>query len=267
MSESDSWISALAGALKAVCEHIGFGSALDLSFYRWMAVNTPNSVFWDSDPEDAPKEVLTAAAEFVEAVDSAELILNAIPASMIEHLRAVTDGVRWDMRTRGTLKAIQEEISYFRFHSEKPEILLAMLRAMGKDGFERMNSKLWGFRLELTERLLDLNSLPDKILKLDGIAALPAIPKTKESYKWKDQLAEDHWIYENIHANSFDDLKVKHNEQCQSKKNFKKVLSRRAYWARGDRYADYHGLPKRRFKGACVCSDCQAVTDTPLTTD
>lgn len=86
-------------------------------------------------------------------------------------------------------------------------------------------------------------------------------------YKWKEHLAEDAWIYENIHSNSLDDLKAEHNEQCQSSKHFGKLLSRRAYWARADRYAEYHGLPTRRFKGACKCPDCQPVTDTPLTGD
>ena len=101
--------------------------------------------------------------------------------------------------------------------------------------------------------------------KLESVDAESAIPKPLEPYKWKEFLAEDAWVYENIHANSFAELNVEHSKQCQSKKNFKKVLSRRAYWVRADRYADYHGLRKRRFKGACECPDCQTVTDTPLT--
>jgi hypothetical protein len=90
---------------------------------------------------------------------------------------------------------------------------------------------------------------------------------TRKPYKWMEFLAEDAWIYENIHSNSFDDLRVDHNEQCQSKKHFKKVLVRNQYKTRADRYADYHTFPKRRVKGACECPDCQPVTDTPLTSD
>ncbi len=95
----------------------------------------------------------------------------------------------------------------------------------------------------------------------------PATTQNREPYKWKEFLVEDAWIYGNIHTNSFDDFRVEHSQQCQSKKHFNKILSRRAYWDRVDRYADYHGLPKRRFKGACGCPDCQTVTDTPLTND
>lgn len=86
-------------------------------------------------------------------------------------------------------------------------------------------------------------------------------------YMWKDFLVEDEWIYENIHAHSLEDLVVKHDQQCQSKNHFKKILTRKAYWNRADRYAKYHGFTKRRFKGACECHDCQTVTDTPLTGD
>jgi hypothetical protein len=109
------------------------------------------------------------------------------------------------------------------------------------------------------------NLCKDSPSKLDNVDAESAIPKPLEPYKWMEFLAEDAWVYEIIHANSFAELKVEHRKQCQSKKNFKKVLSRRAYWERADRYADYHGLRKRRFKGACKCPDCQTVTDTPLT--
>ncbi len=109
---------------------------------------------------------------------------------------------------------------------------------------------------EPNEVELDLGS------ELEGKNAIPKIP-----YRWKEFLTEDSWIYENIHAKSFDDLRVEHSEKCQSQKHFKKVLSRRAYWDRADRFAKYHGLPKRRFKGRCCCRDCQTVTDSPLTGD
>lgn len=92
-------------------------------------------------------------------------------------------------------------------------------------------------------------------------------PETKESecrveYKWPNDLAEDKWIYENIHSCSFDDLKVEHVTWCQSNGKNKKPLSRNRYKDKADRYGDHHDFPMRRFKGACKCPDCQPVTDT-----
>jgi len=97
---------------------------------------------------------------------------------------------------------------------------------------------------------------------LDENANTVAPPARRPPYKWPEFLIEDEWIYENIHSDGFDDLKAKHAEHCQSRKHFKKPLSRRQYWTRADRYADYHDSDKRRFKGACECPDCQTVTDT-----
>jgi hypothetical protein len=271
MSESDSSVRekvvALAKALMEVHMQIGRMGRFSRSFHKWFGAKGSDAIPRVRNPRDGSKEVLEAAAEFWETVATADRMLSALPVEALELLSELVGGAHWDMRTRRTLRAIQRETCFMKRHYRDPEGLLSQLRSLGKDGFMQMQSKLVEIRLELNERLLDLDSLPEKFLKLDRIAALPAIPKTKEPYKWKDQLAEDHWIYENIHANSFNDLMVKHNEHCQSKKNFKKVLTRRAYWARSDRYADYHLLPKRRFKGACECPDCQTVTDTPLTTD
>ena len=166
MSESDSSIpqklADLAKDLSAIRKYIGFGSAIDLPFYHWIDANDPDAVLSDSDPEDARKEVLAAAAEFVEAVDTAERTLNTIPASVLEHLSAFS-GVLWEMRTRRALKAIQDEISYLRFHSEKPELLLTMIRAKGKLGFEKMDSELMNFWNELSERIVQLQLFLDAL--------------------------------------------------------------------------------------------------------
>jgi hypothetical protein len=169
MSESDSSIpqkvADLANALAAVCQHnIGFGGELDLSFYSWLDANSPDGVPWEPDLEDAAsKEVLAAAAKFVEAVDTAERMLNAVPASVLEPLSGWKRGVTWDMRTRRTLKAIQNEISFLRRHSQNPKLVLALLRAMGETRFEEMQSKLIKFQRELDVKILNLQPLLDDL--------------------------------------------------------------------------------------------------------
>lgn len=314
MSEAESSIpqkvADLADALKAVRQHIGSFSPLDLAFMSCF----PNPALfppdWIFDTGDAAKDILVAADEFLKAVDTAEGMLNEVQVSVFEPLSAFTGGERWDVQTRRTLETIQHDVSFLRNYSGNPEVLLSVLRLMGETGFRLWQTELEESSRELQKRILVLQlhpnypnepriptsgqqrayrepaANPSSIANGDDSSAilpehprndLPPthenvgsesfFPKELQPYKWKACLAEDHWIYENIHDNSFEELVVKHSEQCQSGKNFEKVLSRRAYWARVDRYADYHGLPKRRFKGACNCPACQTVTDTPLTPD
>lgn len=160
-----------------------------------------------------------------------------------------------------------------------------MIRALLKDalGPVRKNKKLWELmtdRLRVkgwdTEQWLQtefgdfINQLKSGLLKLplskDDIAENAHLnvvkPEKRKPYQWRRSLAEDEWIYENIHSKSFDEFRVEHSEHCQSNKHFGKTLARRSYWNRADRYADYHGLPLRRFKNACKCQDCQTVNDT-----
>ncbi len=164
--ESDSRIpqkvAALADALEAVRRHIGFGSVLDLSLYSWLKATAPDAMPWDGDAEEAHDEILAAAAEFVDAVDTAERMLNAPQVSDLELLSASIGGVPWDMRTRRTLKAIQDEISILSLHSKNPQLLFSLLRAKGKAGFEKLQMELSKFKDELRERILDLQSLPSQ---------------------------------------------------------------------------------------------------------
>lgn len=165
MTESDSSnpqkVAALAAALEGVRRHIGFGSELDLTFRSWLHANATISDPWNPNPEDAEsKEVLAAAANFLEAIDNAERVLNALPESVLKPLSALIGGVPWDMRTRRTLKAIQDEQSDLRWHSMKPKFFLAMLRAKGKARFDESQLKLRQLWPELGDRILDLKSLP-----------------------------------------------------------------------------------------------------------
>lgn len=95
-----------------------------------------------------------------------------------------------------------------------------------------------------------------------GKAGSASAKKPQAPYPSPDNLSEDKWIFSNIHRHKFDDLRVEHIEWCQSRKKTQRSLSRNQYKTRSDRYAEYHDLPIRRFKGACKCPDCQPVTDT-----
>lgn len=165
MSESDTSIpqkvAALVDALQAIRRHIGGFSPLDLAFDSWLEATDPDSMPWDHDEEDARKDVLAAATEFVEAVDTAERVLNTVPVSVLEPLSAFTGGVRWDMQTRRTLKTIQDEISDLS-HSQNPEFFFFLLNMMGKAGFMELKSNLGKYQGELAERIFDLSCLPSQ---------------------------------------------------------------------------------------------------------
>jgi ElaB/YqjD/DUF883 family membrane-anchored ribosome-binding protein len=166
MSESDSCIpqkvAALADALDAVCRHIGFGSELDLSFYSCLPPTDSAAIGRDGTLEDARKEVLAAAAKFVEAVDTAERLLNAIPVSALKPLSPYTGGVRWDVATRRTLKEIDEIIFDLRKTSTDLDSLFSKRGVFGKDRFEGMQSKLKRFLDELPKRIFELKCLPSQ---------------------------------------------------------------------------------------------------------
>lgn len=156
---------------------IGRMGRLFRPFHIWFEANGPDAIPWVPNPMDGSKDlldflpgvrkpidgskdVLDAAAEFVETVATADQMLNAIPVSALELLSGLTGGVRWDVRTRRVLRAIQHESSILECHSLDPEGLLLGLWWMGEDGLKQMQSKLMEIKLELTERILDLDSLP-----------------------------------------------------------------------------------------------------------
>jgi hypothetical protein len=161
MSESDSSIRqklrALAYALGAVSIQVVRMRRFSRSFHSWFEVKGPDVI----PGVRYPRDVLDAAAEFVEKVATADQMLDAIPVSALEPLSGLTGGVRWDVRTRRTLRAIQHETAILECHSRDPEGLLLGLCWMGEDGLMQMQSKLDESLLELTQRILDLNSLPD----------------------------------------------------------------------------------------------------------
>lgn len=163
MLESDSSIpekvAALVSAFHAVCQNIGVFSSLDLAFHSWLSATDLGALKWDGHPDDAGKQVLAAAAEFVVSVDTAEQILNAVPAFVLDPLSALIGGVPWDVLTRRTLKALQHEISFLRNYSERPNFLLSMLGREGKAGFDEWQRELSEYDKELKERILDLQSL------------------------------------------------------------------------------------------------------------
>jgi GTP cyclohydrolase II len=117
----------------------------------------------DGSLGEGSEDVLEAAAEFVEAVATADQMLNATPVSALEPLSGLTGGVPWELRTRRALRAIQHETAILKCHSRDREGLLSGLWWMGEDGLKQMQSKLKEFDLELKERLLDLDSLPDDL--------------------------------------------------------------------------------------------------------
>ena len=165
MTESDSStpqkVAALASAIKAVCQSIGFGSELDLLVYSCLPPTDPSAVPRDGSLEDARKEVLAAAAKFVEAVDTAERLLNAIPVKDLEPLSPYTDGVRWDVETRRKLKEIQAIIFVLRNPSTDLDDLFSKHGIFGKAKFEKMQSELEKSHHELRKRIFDLQCLPD----------------------------------------------------------------------------------------------------------
>ena len=166
MSDSDSSIpqkvADLAKALEAVHRNIGSNDALNGTLHMWMSALGPDPAPWDGTPEEARERVLTEIAEFVEAVDRAERRLNAVPFSVFEPLSPFTDGVRWDVRTRRTLKEIQASISILRCYSTKPDFLLYLLRAQCTSASNSLQQKLSKYLDELSDRVLDLQCLPSQ---------------------------------------------------------------------------------------------------------
>lgn len=165
MSESDSSIpgtvAALAGALEAVCQYVGSENESPGLFYRsflgYLNALSPNPDPWNGTPEEERKKVLATAARFLEALDTAERLLNAIPFSGLEPLSSFTDGVRWDVQTRRTIKEIQACISILDYGATKPDFLLTYLRAGGN----HMQQELYKFSNLLRKRIFDLQCLPD----------------------------------------------------------------------------------------------------------
>jgi len=176
MSESDSWIpqkvAALAGALKAVLELIGTFKPLDLAFLHWHRDEGPESVPWDNDREDERKKLLAAVAEFVEAVDTAERLLNAIPFKDLEPLSSFTGGVRWDVQTRRILIEIQIITSVLCKYSTDPDFLLSYNGIGSKARFDEMLYKLIELKPELSDRISNLKYPPDD--QSDPTNAIPA---------------------------------------------------------------------------------------------
>lgn len=174
MSDSDvsipQKVAALAGALGRVKQQIFRRGRLFRSFQRWYEAKGEDAILRFLDPMDGSQkdgslwdgseDVLDAAAEFVEAVATADQMLNSTPVSALEPLSELTGGVPWDVRTRRALRAIQYETAILECHSMDPEGLLLGLWWMGADRLKQMDSKLMELELELKERIIDLQSLP-----------------------------------------------------------------------------------------------------------
>ena len=167
MSESDSSIpqklADLAEALRAVHQSLGVGSGLYRPFNGWFRDNGPDAKPQDRDSRDRLRSCVKAASEFVKEVDTANRTLNAIPVSVLEPLSKLLGGMPWDVQTRRTLRAIQHEAAFLKSIAMEPSMLDSLLNSMGKDGFKQQQSNLLGLRAELTERLMDLDSLPDDL--------------------------------------------------------------------------------------------------------
>ena len=172
MSESDSpdhqKVAALAGALAAVRRHVEGRSGLFRLFHSWFRANGPDFRSWDLNQRDGLKQFLEPVAEYVEAVDTANRMLDAVPVSVLEPLSGLTGGVRWDVRTRRTLRTIQRETCFLRRHSRDSKMFYSELCRMGKDGFMEMQSRLKESGFELAERIFDLQCLPDEPTKPMG---------------------------------------------------------------------------------------------------
>ena len=122
MSESDSSIpqkvADLANALVGVRQQIFQTGRLFHSFQRWYEATGEEAILRYLNPLDGSQkdgslregseDVLDAAAEFVEAVATADRMLNATPVSALEPLSGLTGGVPWDLRTRRALIAIRD---------------------------------------------------------------------------------------------------------------------------------------------------------------
>lgn len=170
MSESDSRIpgtvAALAEALEAVCQYVGSENASPGLFYvaflRYLNALSPNPDPWNGTPEEEGKNVLATAARFLEAVDTAKRLLNAIPFSDLEPLSSFTDGVRWDIQTRCTLNEIQACISILHYGATNPDFLLFFLRPIGNEPLNNMQQELHKSSNELRKRIFDLQCLPDE---------------------------------------------------------------------------------------------------------
>ena len=179
MSDSDvsipQKVAALADALGRVKQQIIRRGRLFRSFQRWYEAKGEDAILRFLDPMDGSQkdgslwdgseDVLDAAAEFVEAVATADQMLNSTPVSALEPLSKLTGGVPWDVRTRRALRAIQYETAILECHSMDPEGLLLGLWWMGADRLKQMDSKLMELELELKERIIDLQSLPGEPTK------------------------------------------------------------------------------------------------------
>jgi len=171
MSESDSSIpqkvADLANALVGVRQQIFQTGRLFHSFQRWYEATGEEAILRYLNPLDGSQkdgslregseDVLDAAAEFVEAVATADQMLNATPVSALEPLSGLTGGVPWDLRTRRALRAIRAETAILELRN--PEALLSGLWWMGEDRLKQMRSKLTEIDLELKERIIDLKAI------------------------------------------------------------------------------------------------------------
>jgi hypothetical protein len=166
MSESDSCnpgkVAALAESLKTVSHYIGYASELDILWHRCLPPTDATALPRDGSLEDARKNVLTFAAKVIEAVDTAERLLNAIPIEELEPLSPYTDGVRWDVETRRTLKEIQRILSVW--HNPWPDLdfLFSENGTLGRATFKKMRSWLSDPFVVLHKRIIDLQCLPDE---------------------------------------------------------------------------------------------------------
>jgi hypothetical protein len=167
MSDSDTSIpqkvADLANALGAVRRHIGARSGLSRSFHSWFRANGSDAKPWDPNQREKLKHFLEDVAEYVEAVDTANRMLNTVPDSVLKLLSGLTGAVRWDVHTLRTLRMIQRETSFLRSHSRDPKMLYSVLLSMGKDGFMEMQSRLEEFEFELADRIFNLQCIPDAL--------------------------------------------------------------------------------------------------------
>jgi hypothetical protein len=115
----------------------------------------------DHDQDFARQWVLEAVTEFLEAIDTANRMLNAVSPSVLEPLSEFTGGTRWDVRTRRTLKEIHADVSVLRSNFNDISFLLSIRGLAGEAEFDEIQSKLERFSDELGKRVFDLKCLPD----------------------------------------------------------------------------------------------------------
>jgi hypothetical protein len=181
MSESDSSIpkkvSALIDAFEEIRKQAGPFSPLDLAFYSWVRKTNLDTLKCFGEPDDAGKEVLATASKFVESVDRAVCVFNAIPVSVLEPLSIFTGRERWDQVTRRILRALQNDVFFLRDNSVFPNSLLSRLGHWRDDEFDEWQEQLMEYSEMLRKKIIDLQTLPTQTFETKGSLVEPQSTK------------------------------------------------------------------------------------------